>query len=397
MDAGILSGQHFSRAAAYQSGIGMDQSSPITPRPSASYNGPVQRPARTGDCSAFNMGVSKHDLSDPSLSLMDKFKIHYQGNKDAKRDLKSKHFFRLLFQFQAISQLYMTLAYIIPYVFSDYQDMTIYYLKVLACYVFAMGEANWLSAICYSNRLPDERDRPSLDAQELFETRSPQTLGQNFQQREEAHLRLSKTDKNGLEWKFCDKCQRYKPPRTHHCDVCRMCILRRDHHCFLIGTCIGHFNQRYFIPFCFLGIVTSVVGFFITVVYIRSLPDGRVWGDYVFPWALIKLVLGQVSWRFCLLTFHSMMLLVFGFMCVIYGTGQLSIVALGVTLYEVAKQIDVKVTSSTAENMRIVFGDYWLVNFLFPGQILFKQRHDGIHWDNIKFGPGPQVEKVSVE
>ena len=260
-----------------------------------------------------------------------------------------------------------------------------------------MGEANWLCAICYSNRLPDERDRPSVDAQEWLETSPAQTLGQIFQQREEAHRRLVKTDKNGLEWKFCDKCQRYKPPRTHHCDMCRTCILRRDHHCFLIGTCIGHYNQRYFIPFCFLGIVTSVVGFCITVIYLGSLPDGRVWGDYVFPWALVKLLLGHVSWRFCLLTFHAMMLLVFGFMCVVYGTGQISIVILGVTLYEIAKKVDVKVTSSHGENMRIVFGDYWFVNFLFPGQILFKQRHDGIHWDNIKFGTTAPMDKVSVE
>lgn len=344
------------------------------------------------------MGELGADLNDPNLSLMDKFKLHYQANSGSKRDLKSRHFFRLLFQFQAISQLYMTLNYIIPYVFSDYHEMTVYYLKVLACYVFAMGEANWVSAICYSNRLPDQRDRPSLDPQDWFETGPPpQTLGQNFQQREDAHLRLSKTDKNGLEWRYCDKCHRYKPPRTHHCDVCRACILRRDHHCFLIGTCIGHYNQRYFIPFCFLGMITASVGFLITAVYIRSLPDGRMWADYIFPWALVRLVLGQVSGHFCLLTFHLMMLLVFGVMCVIYGAGQLSIVALGVTLYEVAKRVDVKVTSSAAENMRIVFGDYWFVNFLFPGQILFKQRHDGIHWDNIKFGTGPLADKVNVE
>ena len=129
----------------------------------------------------------------------------------------------------------------------------------------------------------------------------------------------------------------------------------------------------------------------------RSLPDGHGIGDYIFPWALIKLLLGHVSGQFCLLTFHAMMLSLFGFMCVIYGTGQLSIVAMGFTLYEVAKKIDVKVTSGAAENMRIVFGHYWGVNFLFPGQILFKQLHDGIHWDNIKFGASATVNKVSTE
>ncbi|GFO22756.1 palmitoyltransferase [Plakobranchus ocellatus] len=364
----------------------IDQASPANPRSSPSHNGAVQRSAKTGDI--------KVDLNDSNLSLMDKFKLHYQSGGN-RADYKSRHVFRALFQFQAISQLYMTLNYIIPYVFSDYDEMTVYFLKVLACYVFAMGEANWLSAICYSNNLPDLRDRPTIDTQDCFETAPPQSLGQYFQKREAEQDRRVKMDKNGLEWKFCHKCERYKPPRTHHCDVCRTCILRRDHHCYLIGTCIGHFNQRYFIPFCFLGVITSFVGFVVTVSYLRSLPDGKAWPDYIFPWAFLKLVLGMVSWRFCLLTFHAMMLLVFGPMCVLYGTGQISIVTLGFTLYEVAKKVDVKVTSGAAENLRIVFGDYWFVNFLFPGQILFKQRHDGIHWDNIKIGASSN--KVSVE
>ena len=46
--------------------------------------------------------------------------------------MKSRHFFRALFQFQVITQLYMTLVYIIPYVFSDYDEMTVYWLKVVS-------------------------------------------------------------------------------------------------------------------------------------------------------------------------------------------------------------------------------------------------------------------------
>ena len=35
--------------------------------------------------------------------------------------------------------------------------------------------------------------------------------------------------------RYCKKCQRHKPPRTHHCRVCNKCVLRMDHHCVWAG------------------------------------------------------------------------------------------------------------------------------------------------------------------
>ena len=38
------------------------------------------------------------------------------------------------------------------------------------------------------------------------------------------------------EWTWCDKCERERPPRTHHCRICQCCVLKMDHHCQWINS-----------------------------------------------------------------------------------------------------------------------------------------------------------------
>jgi hypothetical protein len=40
--------------------------------------------------------------------------------------------------------------------------------------------------------------------------------------------------RDGFRW--CGKCQCYKPPRSHHCSQCRRCILKMDHHCNILSN-----------------------------------------------------------------------------------------------------------------------------------------------------------------
>ncbi len=53
----------------------------------------------------------------------------------------------------------------------------------------------------------------------------------------------------GGEARFCQKCRRHKPPRTHHCRQCDRCVLRMDHHCSWVNNCIGHGNYKAFFLF----------------------------------------------------------------------------------------------------------------------------------------------------
>ena len=329
-----------------------------------------------------------------SRSLKEKLQTHYKGGPS--QNNFNKYFFRVLFQVQACTQIVMTLNYLTPFLFSDFDPMFRYYLKVFFMYLFLMGQANWLCAICYSNALPDYRDRPEPE-------------GTWYEKPEDCFDYICKTqapykDKNGLEWKYCKQCSRYKPPRSHHCKVCDTCILRRDHHCFLIGSCVGHYNQRYFIAFLFYGSAVMVLGLVLNIRYMSFQPEAEAWYDYVFPVSVWRLVFGSsaMTWHFCLITMNVFLMSIFGPMCAIYITGQMMLVTSGYTLYEVAKKVEVKVTTSYSENLRLVFGDYWLTSFIFPSQILFMQRNDGTTFEGVVFNQGFGIDpnrrkKLNVE
>lgn len=55
---------------------------------------------------------------------------------------------------------------------------------------------------------------------------------------------------------FCEHCQHWKPPRSHHCSFCQRCVLRMDHHCPFTGNCIGMRNHGHF----FLMYIFAIVG-----------------------------------------------------------------------------------------------------------------------------------------
>ena len=69
---------------------------------------------------------------------------------------------------------------------------------------------------------------------------------------------LVEAKRKGGGARFCQKCERHKPPRTHHCRVCNRCVLRMDHHCVWVNNCVGHYNYKSFFLFLFYATVSLV-------------------------------------------------------------------------------------------------------------------------------------------
>ena len=293
--------------------------------------------------------------------------------------------------FQGPTQLYVFMMYIVPYVFQDYDPWTTYYMRLLCWFVCINAFANWLCVILYDPSFPKSKDNPYINVNHRTDS-PPDQFRPLIQEAVNCHQNGSvvydMTTKEALPWEFCQECNMHIPPRAHHCKFCKKCILKRDHHCFLVGNCIGFKNQRYFIVLTFYIMLAGGLGGYFTYKYLKEVfwPVADSWTDFIPPVAFCRwLFWGGVKGHICLMLFHVYLEILFGLIGCFYFTSQLFITVDGKTLFEVVKKVPIRNTNSVKKNMRSVFGDFWFLNFLFPMTLVFRQRDDGIHWENIKF------------
>jgi len=190
-----------------------------------------------------------------------------------------------------------------------------------------------------------------------------------------------------MSWRWCKWCQCYQPPRCHHCATCRRCILKRDHHCYITGVCIGLANQRHFVVMNFYVAVGSVGGFYFIARYLaETFALHAQLSDYFLPVTLYRWAFGSawIQFHHVLMVAHMHTLCWTGFAAVGFFVWQIVVVSVGKTTHEFRTGAKLHCTATVGANFRSVFGPLWLLNWVFPAHIAFKQTSDGIYWDNIK-------------
>ena len=203
-------------------------------------------------------------------------------------------------------------------------------------------------------------------------------------------LKLCRDRPNGLvfpywSWKPCFICQLHRPPRTHHCVLCGTCVLKRDHHCFFTGSCVGLHNQRHFIVFTFWSFAATAYSLFYAAVYTCNhfmLRNSAI--DLFLPATVTRWFIGCTTGFDTLMVCLLYSLVWFCFTSLGFFIEQARLVTSGVTSFEIDNRIKIVNTNSINDNIRGVFGKKWLLNFIFPAHTLYKERDDGVHWNNIK-------------
>ncbi|XP_016067678.1 PREDICTED: palmitoyltransferase ZDHHC6 isoform X2 [Miniopterus natalensis] len=84
---------------------------------------------------------------------------------------------------------------------------------------------------------------------------------------------------------YCQVCQAYKAPRSHHCRKCNRCVLKMDHHCPWINNCCGYQNHASFTLFLLLAPLGCIHAAFIFVMTMYT----QLYNRLSFGWNTVKI------------------------------------------------------------------------------------------------------------
>lgn len=178
------------------------------------------------------------------------------------------------------------------------------------------------------------------------------------------------------QWKYCVHCQVETPPRAHHCKVCQMCILKRDHHCYFTTRCIGYYTQRRFIVLCFYIFLACCMFSYHCFFYLNS-TDSVHFLDYILPITVLKFIFAGVKLKFLFITINFYLSVAFGGLAIVYLLWEFLLIIDNKTSYEAAKVIN-RYRQSIGDNVRSVFGNYFLIHFIWPFNTALPL--DGFNW-----------------
>lgn len=183
------------------------------------------------------------------------------------------------------------------------------------------------------------------------------------------------------DWTICSHCRIPVPPRTRHCAICQVCVLKKDHHCFFTGCCIGFYNQKHFIIFCVYGIIGGAWGLYNLGTYLSQnyapVLSFNIY-QYLLPYCVLMFLFGYLS-------FFSLCLILLFYLhitstcaALYYFLWQMFVISRGQTSYELVKGRKIY-SDNMVENVRSVFGKFWILQFLFPIPVPLNEG-DGMNW-----------------
>ncbi|XP_055895954.1 probable palmitoyltransferase ZDHHC24 [Biomphalaria glabrata] len=167
-------------------------------------------------------------------------------------------------------------------------------------------------------------------------------------------------------WKYCQRCQRNAPPRSHHCKCCDLCILKRDHHCWFAGYCVGYSNHRYFICMAFYMSLAGIYANVYNWEFFLKVKGGLAWSTV--PGLLaphVGLIFGVYSWYEFFITLTTTVGALFTFLFVWLLAIQIIQFSTGQVKYERKNNI-FDYATGYKNTFKEIFGSAGLWVFLIP-------------------------------